>query len=56
MNRSVGVVLLFALVLFGASGCKKAHDAGNDSMSVGGGKMEVSASAADATSPAKPRD
>jgi hypothetical protein len=45
MKRFIVAVLLLTPLAFGAAGCKKAHEAGNDSMSAGGGKMEVSASA-----------
>ena len=44
MKRFIGAVLLLPL-FFGMAGCKKAHDAGNDSMSASGGKIEAAASA-----------
>ncbi|WP_167306260.1 hypothetical protein [Caballeronia arationis] len=42
MNNWKRTGLLIALLAFGAAGCKKAHDAGNDSMSVSGSKIEAS--------------
>ncbi|SAL78307.1 hypothetical protein [Caballeronia telluris] len=44
MKRFMSTVLLIAPLAFGVASCKKAHDAGNDSMSVGGSKIEASAS------------
>ena len=45
MKRWMSAVALIAPLAFGMAACKKAHDAGNDSMSAGGGKIEASASA-----------
>ena len=45
MKRFIGALLLLTPLAFGVAGCKKAHNAGNDSMSVGGSKIEASASA-----------
>ena len=39
MKRFVWFALAAAALGFGAAGCKKAHNAGNDSMSVGGGRI-----------------
>jgi predicted small secreted protein len=56
MKRFLSTVLLIApLVAFGIAGCKKAHDAGNDSMSVGGSKIEASASGTGSGASAEPR-
>lgn len=40
MKRFAYVVL--AVLVFGAGGCKKAHNAGNDSMSIGGSRIVAS--------------
>ncbi|MGF6483711.1 hypothetical protein [Paraburkholderia sp. JPY419] len=45
MKRFIRVVLLTTLLVSSLAACQKAHEAGNDSMSAGGGKMDVSASA-----------
>jgi hypothetical protein len=45
MKRLIKVVLLLSSLVSGVAACQKAHEAGNDSISAGGGKMEVSASA-----------
>ncbi|WP_250515119.1 hypothetical protein [Caballeronia sp. INDeC2] len=45
MKRFVAATLLMIPLVVGMAGCKKAHDAGNDSMSIGGSKIESSTSA-----------
>lgn len=45
MKRFIKVVLLLTSMVSGVAACQKAHEAGNDSMKAGGGKMDVSASA-----------
>jgi len=39
MKQIAGVAILAAALGLGVAACKKAHDAGNDSMSVGGGRI-----------------
>jgi hypothetical protein len=43
MKRFIGSVLLLMPLAFGVAGCKKAHNAGNDSMSIGGIRIESAA-------------
>jgi hypothetical protein len=42
MKRFLVAVLLSMLLAFAVAGCKKAHRAGNDSMSIGGTKTVAS--------------
>ena len=42
MKRFVYAIVAATAVVSGAAACKKAHDAGNDSMSVGGGRIVAS--------------
>jgi hypothetical protein len=44
MKRFVWVALAFAPLVFGVAACKKAHDAGNDSMRAPGGKITATGS------------
>jgi hypothetical protein len=55
VKRFLGRVLLMAPLAFGIANHRKAHDAGNDSTSVGGGKIEASASGAESGASAQPR-
>ncbi|MGF6297297.1 hypothetical protein OKW43_006842 [Paraburkholderia sp. WC7.3g] len=45
MSRFILAVLLVTSLICGVASCQKAHQAGNDSMSAGGAKMGVAASA-----------
>jgi hypothetical protein len=45
MKRFMKVVLLLTSMVSCVAACQKAHEAGNDSMKAGGGKMDVAASA-----------
>ncbi|HEY2022057.1 hypothetical protein [Paraburkholderia sp.] len=44
MKRLIGTVLLIVPLVLGIASCQKAHKAGNDSMSVGGARIEASVS------------
>ena len=55
MKRLLIAVLLTTPLAFGIAGCKKAHDAGNDSMSMGASKIEASASGTGSGASAEPR-
>lgn len=56
MKRFISAVLLITPLVFGVTACKKAHNAGNDSMSVSGGKIEASASSTVSGASARPRE
>ncbi|SAK98968.1 hypothetical protein AWB77_05914 [Caballeronia fortuita] len=53
MKRVICAVMLTIPLAFGMAACKKAHDAGNDSMSIGGSKIESSAPPAGTSPPAQ---
>ena len=42
MKRWVYVTVVATAMMFGVAACKKAHNAGNDSMRVGGGRIVAS--------------
>lgn len=52
MKRLLRAVVLLMPLAFCVVGCKKAHDAGNDSMKASGGPIQTSASAAVSAGPA----
>lgn len=54
-KRFFGRVFADGAATFGIENHRKAHDAGNDSMSVGGSKIEASASGAESGASAQPR-